>query len=73
MVGSIYTGDNTPSQTEAKVRVVRSTIAEVVTKTQPRAEKPAAKKDEPANDEETDDKPDTEEGDEKKSVFRRRR
>ncbi len=58
---------------DVKVRVVRSTIAEVVNKTQPRAEKPAAKKEEPANDEETDDKPDTGEGDDKKSVFRRRR
>ncbi len=58
---------------DVKVRVVRSTIAEVVNKTQPRAEKSSAKKDEPANDEDTGDEPEAGEGDEKKSVFRRRR
>ncbi len=65
---------------DVKVRVVRSTIAEVVSKTQPRADKasakkdePAAKKEEPANDEELADQADSAEGEGKKSVFRRRR
>ncbi len=63
---------------DVKVRVVRSTIAEVVTKTQPRSDKPSGKKEAAANDEapeeqSADETDAAEEGEGKKSVFRRRR
>ena len=61
---------------DVKVRVVRGTISEVVNKSQPRAEKTTAKREEPANEPEAteaDDDAAPAAGDEKKSVFRRRR
>ena len=61
---------------DVKVRVVRGTISEVVNKSQPRGEKTTAKREEPANEPEaaeTDDDAAPAAGDEKKSVFRRRR
>ena len=61
---------------DVKVRVVRGTITEVVNKSQPRGEKTTAKREEPANEPEAaeaDDDAAPAAGDEKKSVFRRRR
>lgn len=61
---------------DVKVRVVRGTISEVVNKSQPRGEKTTAKREEPANEPEAaeaDDDAAPAAGDEKKSVFRRRR
>lgn len=61
---------------DVKVRVVRGTISEVVNKSQPRGEKTAAKREEPADEPETaeaDEDAAPAANDEKKSVFRRRR
>ena len=61
---------------DVKVRVGRGTISEVVNKSQPRGEKTTAKREEPANEPEAaeaDDDAAPAAGDEKKSVFRRRR
>ncbi len=61
---------------DVKVRVVRGTISEVVSKTQPRGEKTTAKKEEPADEPEVaeaDEEAAPSAGEEKKSVFRRRR
>ena len=61
---------------DVKVRVVRGTISEVVNKSQPRGEKTAAKRDEPAEEPEAaeaDEDAAASTGEEKKSVFRRRR
>ena len=61
---------------DVKVRVVRGTISEVVNKSQPRGDKTTAKREEPANEPEAaeaDDDAAPAAGDEKKSVFRRRR
>ena len=61
---------------DVKVRVVRSTISEVVNRSQPRGEKTTAKKEEPADEPEVaeaDEDAASSTGEEKKSVFRRRR
>ncbi len=61
---------------DVKVRVVRGTISEVVNKSQPRGEKTTAKREEPAEEPEAaeaDEDAAASTGEEKKSVFRRRR
>ena len=61
---------------DVKVRVVRGTISEVVNKSQPRGEKTTAKREEPAEEpeaSEADEDAAASTGEEKKSVFRRRR
>ena len=61
---------------DVKVRVVRGTITEVVNKSQPRGEKTTAKREQPADEPEAaeaDEDAAPASGDEKKSVFRRRR
>ncbi len=61
---------------DVKVRVVRGTISEVVNKSQPRGEKTTAKKEQPADEpevSEADEEAAPSAGEEKKSVFRRRR
>ncbi len=61
---------------DVKVRVVRGTISEVVNKSQPRGEKTTAKREEPVEEPEAaeaDEDAAASTGEEKKSVFRRRR